>query len=173
MMFLHVAHKLFGQKNRSSSDARTSLLLVALSQGPSTSPRRGDFGVHNKSRKLYKLNMSHNRRLSWRSTGPFVYFSGLVSSYGTRREKKEKPRRPLCKGMQKNISVFDHSPPYDKSGSKTRDSVDKSVFSMLRIVRFYSSPGPSLKKEGWRTGSKLLCFNASDFPVILIRGVAL
>ena len=28
--------------------------------------------------------------------------------------------------MQKNILVFDHSPPDDKSGSKISDSVDKS-----------------------------------------------
>jgi hypothetical protein len=36
-------------------------------------------------------------------------------------------RRPLeAKEFHQNIPVFDQSPPYDKSGSKTADSVDKS-----------------------------------------------
>jgi hypothetical protein len=62
----------------------------------------------------------------------------------------EKVRAPpaLRRWIAKKLLVFDHSYPDDKPGSKTSDSVDKSVVSMLRIVRFYSSPGPSLKKEG-------------------------
>ncbi len=35
----------------SSTDARARLLLMALSPGPSKSPRRGDFGVHDNQTK--------------------------------------------------------------------------------------------------------------------------
>lgn len=60
-MFLHVAHKLFGQKK---TEAHPVLAQVCNSwlylQAPLHLPGRGNFGVHDNSRKLYKLNMSDN-----------------------------------------------------------------------------------------------------------------